>query len=169
MSFAKGHKGDQFYLRNIPWKLFNIIMIYCDGMPCEGLDWKRIHKEIGNKAFKTFSYLCCQPSYRAILSCCPPSPLVTICLPYNIDYRLSNGCHVSHAHALYISFTSDNSNFATWQYSQKNNFVFVFSLCYLAPRSLDQRFFKSPILLLLQLPQPAIQRARPQLIRPSFL
>ncbi len=26
-------------------------------------------------------------------------PLVTICLPYRIDYRLSNGCHVAHAHA----------------------------------------------------------------------
>ncbi len=32
----------------------------------------------------------------------PPS-LVTICLPYRIDYRLSNGCHVAHAHAHYIS------------------------------------------------------------------
>ncbi len=48
---------------------------------------------------------------------------------------------------------SDNNNFATWQYSQKNNFVFVFSLWFLAPRSLALELFKSPILLLLQLPQ----------------
>ncbi len=35
---------------------------------------------------KTCSSLCCWPSYRTKLSCCPPSPLVTICLPYRIDY-----------------------------------------------------------------------------------
>ncbi len=29
-----------------------------------------------------------------------PSPLVTICLPYRIDYWLSNGCHVAHASPL---------------------------------------------------------------------
>ncbi len=33
----------------------------------------------------------------------PPSPIVTICLPYRIDYRLSKGCHVANAHAYYIS------------------------------------------------------------------
>ncbi len=33
----------------------------------------------------------------------PFPPLVTNCLPYRIDYRLSNGCHVAHTHAQYIS------------------------------------------------------------------
>ncbi len=49
-------------------------------------------------------------------------------------------------------YISDNNNFAAWQYSQKNNFVFVFPLWYLAPPSLALEVFKSPILLLLQLP-----------------
>ncbi len=53
-------------------------------------------------------------------------------------------------------YISDNNNFATWQYSQKNSFVFVFSLWYLAPRSLALEVFKSPILLLLQLLQKVI-------------
>ncbi len=38
-----------------------------------------------------------------LLSPFPPPPLVTNCLPYRIDYRLSNGCNVAHTHAQYIS------------------------------------------------------------------
>ncbi len=45
-------------------------------------------------------------------------------------------------------YISANNNFATLQYSQENSFVF--SLWYLAPRSIALEVFKSPILLLLQ-------------------
>ncbi len=37
--------------------------------------------------------------YRVSNGCPPSPPLVNICLPYRIDYRLFNGCHVAHAHA----------------------------------------------------------------------
>ncbi len=44
---------------------------------------------------------------------------------------------------------SVNNDFAALQYGQENHLVFVFSLWYLAPRSLALEVFKSPILLLL--------------------
>ncbi len=55
---------------------------------------------------------------------------------------------------------SVNNDFAALRYGQENDPVFVFSLWYLAPRSLTLDVLKSPILLLLQLPQYPYQQCR---------
>ncbi len=56
-------------------------------------------EECGDYLLQHFPPFVVNPFIGQSCPAVPLPPLVTICLPYRIDYRLFNGCHVAHAHA----------------------------------------------------------------------